>query len=75
MQQVNICQLNVLERFISNLKKTIMSARPVVKTSHMNAAMQEFAIMAAQDAIANFTTEHEIASSIKAKFEQHYPST
>ena len=25
-----------------------MSARPVVKTSHMNAAMQEFAIMAAQ---------------------------
>lgn len=25
-----------------------MSARPVVKTSHMPAAMQEFAIMAAQ---------------------------
>ena len=25
-----------------------MSARPVVKTSHMNASMQEFAIMAAQ---------------------------
>eukprot|EP01039_Chlorochromonas_danica_P011052 gene11052-12308_t len=52
-----------------------MSARPVVKTSHMSAAMQESAIMAAQDAIANFTTEHEIASSIKAKFEQQYPST
>eukprot|EP01032_Pedospumella_encystans_P016505 gene16505-18832_t len=52
-----------------------MSARPVVKTSHMNAAMQEFAIMAAQDAIANFTTENEIAASIKQKFEQQYPST
>lgn len=73
-----------------------MSARPVVKTSHMNQAMQEFAINAAQvsfqlyqflffyimatiivgqDAIANFTTEHEIATAIKAKFEQQYPST
>lgn len=28
-----------------------------------------------QDAIANFTTEHEIATAIKAKFEQQYPST
>lgn len=71
-----------------------MSARPVVKTSHMPAAMQEFAIMAAQvcspqtivstflifqsifqDAIANFTTEQEIAASIKSKFEHQYPST
>ena len=31
-----------------------MSARPVVKTSHMNAAMQEFAIMAAQVAELNY---------------------
>ena len=31
-----------------------MSARPVVKTSHMNAAMQEFAIMAAQVAEFNY---------------------
>jgi hypothetical protein len=31
-----------------NLKKKEMSARPVVKTSHMPAVMQEFAIMAAQ---------------------------
>ena len=52
-----------------------MSARPVVKTSTMNAAMQEAAIMAAQDAIANFTTEQEIASAIKAKFEHQFPST
>ncbi|KAJ1431502.1 Dnl2 protein-like protein [Ochromonadaceae sp. CCMP2298] len=52
-----------------------MSARPVVKTSHMNASMQEFAIMSAQDAIANFTSENEIAASIKQKFEQQYPST
>lgn len=27
-----------------------------------------------QDAIANFTTEQEIASAIKEKFEQQYPS-
>ena len=52
-----------------------MSARPVIKTSTMNAAMQEFAITAAQDAIANFTTEQEISSAIKAKFEQQFPST
>ena len=41
----------------------------------MSAAMQEAAINAAQDAIANFTTEQEIASSIKSKFEQQFPST
>ena len=52
-----------------------MSARPVVKTSTMNAVLQEAAIIAAQDAIANFTTEQEIASAIKAKFEQQFPST
>ena len=52
-----------------------MSAKPVVKTSHMNATMQEFAIMVAQDSIANFTTENEIASAIKQKFEQQFPST
>ena len=52
-----------------------MSARSVVKTSYMNASMQEFAINAAQDAIANFTTEQEIASSIKLKFEHQFPST
>lgn len=52
-----------------------MSARPVVKTSFMNASMQEAAIIAAQDAIANYTTEQEIASSIKAKFESQFPST
>jgi len=52
-----------------------MSARPVVKTSTMNAALQEAAIIAAQDAIANYTTEQEIASAIKAKFEQQFPST
>lgn len=51
------------------------SAKPVVKTSHMSPAMQEFAIMAAQDAIANFTTEQEIASSIKARFEQQFQAT
>jgi hypothetical protein len=28
-----------------------------------------------QDAIANFTTENEIAASIKQRFEQQYPST
>ncbi len=32
-------------------------------------------VLLQQDAIANFTTEQEIASSIKAKFEQQYPST
>ena len=52
-----------------------MSARSVVKTSFMSAGMQEYAIIAAQDAIANFTTEQEIASSIKSKFEQQFPST
>ena len=52
-----------------------MSARPVVKSSFMTPAMQEAAIIAAQDAIANFTTEQEIASSIKTKFEQQFPST
>ena len=52
-----------------------MSARPVVKTSTMSASMQEAAIIAAQDSIANFTTEQEIAAAIKAKFEQQFPST
>jgi hypothetical protein len=28
-----------------------------------------------QDAIANFTTEQEIAASIKSKFEAQYPAT
>ena len=28
-----------------------------------------------QDSIANFTTENEIAASIKQRFEQQYPST
>ena len=41
----------------------------------MSAAMQEAAITAAQDAIANLTTEQEIASSIKSKFEKQFPST
>jgi dynein light chain LC8-type len=52
-----------------------MSARPVVKTSTMIPSMQEFAIMAAQDAIANYTTENDIASAVKAKFETSFPST
>ncbi len=52
-----------------------MSARPVVKTSSMNSQMQDFAIVAAQDAIVNCTTEQEIASAVKAKFEQQYPAT
>lgn len=52
-----------------------MSAKSVIKTSCMSAVMQEAAINAAQDAIANFTTEQEIASSIKSKFEQQFPST
>jgi hypothetical protein len=47
----------------------------VVKTSHMSPVMQEFAIVSAQDAIANFTTENEIAASIKKKFEEQFPST
>lgn len=52
-----------------------MSARPVVKTSTMSAAMQEVAILAAQDAIKNFTTEQEIASAIKKHFEENHPAT
>lgn len=52
-----------------------MSARPVIKVSYMNASMQELAIQVAQDAIANFTTEQEVSSSIKSKFEQQFPST
>jgi hypothetical protein len=52
-----------------------MSAKSVIKTSCMSAVMQEAAINAAHDAIANFTTEQEIASSIKSKFEQQFPST
>ena len=52
-----------------------MSARPVVKTSTMDAPMQEAAILAAQDAINNFTTEQEIAAAIKAKLNTQYPST
>jgi dynein light chain LC8-type len=51
-----------------------MSARPVVKTSMMPQAMQEFAIITAQDAINSYVTEQEIASAIKAKFEQEFPS-
>ena len=51
------------------------TGRPVVKTSTMSAQMQEAAIMVAQDAMANYTTEQEIASAIKAKFEQQFPST
>jgi dynein light chain LC8-type len=51
-----------------------MSARPVVKTSFMPANMQEFAILAAQDAINNFTTEQEVSSAIKEKFETQFPS-
>ena len=51
-----------------------MSARPVVKTSYMNAQMQEFAIHTAQEAILKFTTEQEIASAIKESFEAQYPS-
>jgi len=50
------------------------TARPVVKASTMPGAMQEFAIIAAQEAIAAFATEQEIASSIKAKIEQQYPA-
>jgi hypothetical protein len=34
-----------------------------------------FVNFAIQDAIANFTTENEIAASIKQRFEQQYPST
>ena len=41
----------------------------------MSPVMQEFAIVSAQDAIANFTTENEIAASIKKKFEEQFPST
>lgn len=62
-------------RGVTSLSFRKMSARPVVKTSTMNGVMQEAAIMAAQDAIANFTTEQEIASAIKQKFEQQFPST
>ena len=51
-----------------------MSARPVVKTTYMNAQMQEFAIQTAQEAILKFTTEQEIASAIKESFEAQYPS-
>mmetsp|Transcript_5234 Transcript_5234/g.5364 ORF Transcript_5234/g.5364 Transcript_5234/m.5364 type:complete len:89 (-) Transcript_5234:130-396(-) len=51
-----------------------MSAKPVVKTSYMSPLMMEAAILAAQEAIANYTTEQEIAHSIKSKFEQLYPS-
>jgi dynein light chain LC8-type len=52
-----------------------MSARPVVKMSSMPGPMQEFAISVSQDAISNFTTEQEIASAIKSKFEQQYQLT
>ena len=37
--------------------------------------LSEAAIAAAQDAIANYTTEQEIASAIKAKLELQFPST
>jgi dynein light chain LC8-type len=49
-------------------------ARPVVKTTFMPPDMQEFAIMAAQDAINEFTTEQEIASAIKKNFEGKWPA-
>lgn len=35
-----------------------MSARPVVKTSHMSVDMQEAAIAVAQEAIKDLVTEH-----------------
>jgi dynein light chain LC8-type len=37
--------------------------------------MQEFVVSAAQDAIMNWTTEQEIASAIKSKMENEFPST
>jgi hypothetical protein len=52
-----------------------MSARAVVKAKFMSEDMEQAAVGAAQEAIANFTTEQEIASAIKASFEQRYPST
>ena len=43
----------------------------------MSQGMQEAAILAAQEAISNsnYTTEQEIASAIKTKFEKQFPST
>jgi len=52
-----------------------MSARPVVKTTMMIPSMQEYAIASAQEAITNYTTENEIATAIKIKFENQYPAT
>mmetsp|Transcript_4307 Transcript_4307/g.6454 ORF Transcript_4307/g.6454 Transcript_4307/m.6454 type:complete len:89 (+) Transcript_4307:53-319(+) len=52
-----------------------MSARPVIKTSHMPADMQETAISVAQDAIREHNTEQEIAKAIRTSFEEMYPST
>lgn len=52
-----------------------MSARPVVKTTLMIPSMQEYAIATAQEAITNYTTENEIATAIKIKFENQYPAT
>jgi len=52
-----------------------MSARPVVKTTMMIPSMQEYAIASAQEAIINYTTENEIATAIKIKFENQYPAT
>ena len=47
----------------------------VVKTSTMSQNMQEAAILAAQEAIANHATEQDIASAIKNKFEKQFPAT
>ena len=51
-----------------------MSARAVVKSTTMPHNMQDAAILIAQDAILNHSTESEIASEIKKKFEQTYGS-
>ena len=56
-----------------------MSIISVERTNHWNYLcsnqLSEAAIAAAQDAIANYTTEHEIASAIKAKLDLQFPST
>jgi hypothetical protein len=46
----------------------------VIKNSSMSSYMQEVAITVAQDAISTYTTEQEIATAIKNKFEKEYPS-
>ena len=45
-------------------------ARPVIKSSTMLPEMQEYAIGVAQDAIAGYNTEQEIANAIKTSFEK-----